>query len=166
MEIENEVGSEVGPNTQHDAVNRRASRPRVFKILFSRFVTAFSFIAISLSFFLPPNGIGFEVCWFKRLFQLPCPSCGLTRSITCISHLRFADAWGFQPFGFVLYAVFVANIFFLFSPIQIRRRIYRVLLSNNSVYLSCYWLTVFGFLLFGTVRILLISLDSGFFRNI
>ena len=49
-----------------------------------------------------------ELCTAKRVFGVPCPGCGLTRSFISISHGQFSRAWGFNPAGFLLYAfVFV-----------------------------------------------------------
>jgi hypothetical protein len=48
-----------------------------------------------------------ELCSSKRMFGLPCPGCGLTRSFISISHGQLGRAWNFNPASFFLYA-FVA----------------------------------------------------------
>ena len=61
-----------------------------------------------VSFAWVPSGLsGVRVCWFRRLTELPCPGCGLTRSFCAISHGQFAEAWSQNPFGYVFYAVAV-----------------------------------------------------------
>ena len=61
-----------------------------------------------VSFAWVPSGLsGLRVCWFRRLTELPCPGCGLTRSFCAISHGQFAEAWSQNPFGYVFYAVAV-----------------------------------------------------------
>ena len=32
-------------------------------------------------------------CYFRMVFHLPCPSCGLTRSMVAALHLNIAEAW-------------------------------------------------------------------------
>ena len=44
-----------------------------------------------------------EVCTAKRVFGVPCPGCGLTRSFISISHGQFGRAWQFNPASFLLY---------------------------------------------------------------
>ena len=51
-----------------------------------------------------------EVCTSKRIFGVPCPGCGLTRSFIAISHGQFGRAWGFNPASFVLYPFVFAQI--------------------------------------------------------
>jgi len=44
-----------------------------------------------------------ELCMAKRVFGVPCPGCGLTRSFVSISHGQFSRAWAFNPTSFLLY---------------------------------------------------------------
>jgi len=43
-------------------------------------------------------------CWFRRGFDFPCPTCGLTRSVLHALHLRFGAAWQLNPAGLFLVA--------------------------------------------------------------
>jgi hypothetical protein len=78
---------------------------------------------IDISLLLPPRGLGVELCWFYRTTHLPCPGCGLTRSMTHISHGMWEGAWSLNPFGFVFYALCVALFVCALLPISARRRI-------------------------------------------
>lgn len=42
---------------------------------------------------LPP------LCLFQRLWEIPCPGCGITRSVVCAAHGNWADAVQFHPLG-------------------------------------------------------------------
>lgn len=64
----------------------------------------FALVVLALSFVLPVGGIGVDLCWFKAVTHLPCPGCGLTRSITSLSHGDLAGALHYHPFGPSLYA--------------------------------------------------------------
>ncbi|MDQ1557053.1 MAG: hypothetical protein QOD32_113 [Pyrinomonadaceae bacterium] len=41
-------------------------------------------------------------CWFKRGFNFPCPTCGLTRSVILTLHGRAGEAWQQNPAGLLL----------------------------------------------------------------
>lgn len=63
------------------------------------------------SVFLPGANYSLpELCAAKRLFNLPCPGCGLTRSFISISHGQLQRAWSFNPAGFLLYPFVFAQI--------------------------------------------------------
>ena len=40
-----------------------------------------------------------SICAFRNLTGIPCPGCGLTRSVVATAHLRVGDAFAFHPFG-------------------------------------------------------------------
>jgi len=44
-----------------------------------------------------------ELCVSRRIFGLPCPGCGLTRSFISISQGQLSRAWRFNPVSFLLY---------------------------------------------------------------
>lgn len=60
--------------------------------------------------------LGHGLCPSKELVGLPCPGCGLTRSILLILRGRFAESWQLQPFGYawlVLAVVFIVDRYIL-----------------------------------------------------
>ena len=111
-------------------------------------------VCLALSAVLPPDGLGVALCWFKSLCDLPCPGCGLTRSVTCISHWRLSDALAYHPFGPLIYGLFVANLLILLFPSP-----WRVALRGR-IKVNGFWirpfcrLTLFAFLRFGVSRLL------------
>jgi hypothetical protein len=46
-----------------------------------------------------------ELCLFKELTGLPCPTCGLTRGALALLHGHFAEAISFNPLAFAILAV-------------------------------------------------------------
>ncbi len=60
--------------------------------------------------------LGHGLCPSKELVGLPCPGCGLTRSILLILQGKFAESWQLQPFGYAwltLAAVFILDRYIL-----------------------------------------------------
>lgn len=59
-----------------------------------------------LTLLLAPRGLPFvPVCWFHSMTELPCPGCGLTRSVFAIGSGELVAAWHFNPFGYLVYGV-------------------------------------------------------------
>jgi hypothetical protein len=44
-----------------------------------------------------------SLCLFQTMTGLPCPGCGMTRSLVCCCHLRFADSIIYHPLGPVVF---------------------------------------------------------------
>ena len=132
----------------------RGERKNLYDVVFSPLTAWFAIVGLVLSFFLPTDGLGVTVCWFKSFFELPCPGCGLTRSVTCISHLQFGKAWDYHPFGSLIYALFVANAVLLMVP-KAKREALKNRISRNDRWLKpIYMAIVLSFLTFGCLRIL------------
>jgi len=80
---------------------------------------ALAAVALGVSFWFTPETLPSTiVCGFRQMSGLPCPGCGLTRSVCSISHGHFGAAWEFNPFGYVFY---VAMVLTLLWPLLIRR---------------------------------------------
>jgi len=45
---------------------------------------------------------GIEACLFKRVTNMPCPSCGSTRAILSLTNGNFANVLDTNPIGFIL----------------------------------------------------------------
>ncbi len=69
-----------------------------------------------LAFVLPPTrgahiaGVP-TLCGFRSLTGLPCPGCGITRSVVCAAHGDLPDALRFHPLGpLVLFSLSVFTL--------------------------------------------------------
>ena len=132
----------------------RGERRNFYDVVFNPTMACFAIVGLVLSFFLPTDGLGVSICWFKASFELPCPGCGLTRSVTSISHLQFGKAWDYHPFGPLIYALFVANAVLLIVP-KAKRGALKNRISRNDRWLQpIYMAIVLSFLTFGCLRIL------------
>jgi len=79
--------------------------------------------ALVLSFILPPGRMEFSICSFYNVTGLPCPGCGLTRSIVYLSHLNFEKAFRSNPMGFPIYLVLLFLALYNFIPPAPRKRL-------------------------------------------
>ena len=106
------TGAAASSDTAPEAASSRWGRPpNPRKAVYDSIVNRFSLRAAPLlllgSFVMPAHGFSVSLCWFYNVTGLPCPGCGLTRSLACISHLEPGAALRYHPFGVALYALLV-----------------------------------------------------------
>lgn len=134
---------------------RPQESPRsLYETFFGRFTRFAAIPVLALSFVLPADGLGVTICWIKRWCSLPCPGCGLTRSITCLSQLEFEKAWHYHPFGVLIYGIFVSNVVLQFQNKTVRRCVQNWFERHDNLIRPTYWAFVWLFLVFGSVRFL------------
>lgn len=97
---------------------------------------------ISLSFALTPETLPhITICPMMRFFGLPCPSCGMTRGFIAIAHGRFGEAWTFNPFSFVFFALAIAFVLGPFwRPGLLAGTRARVAVASVVALLSAMWI--------------------------
>ena len=132
---------------------------RLEAVLFNRLSIGLAQAMLALSVVLPPRGLGVRVCWFQALSGLPCPGCGLTRSVTSLTHGHLDTAFRHHPFGALVWllAVFLAS-----SPLwgeSLRRRGFAWLRRNEELSWRCYLAATYSFVAFGLGRALLFALE-------
>ena len=89
-----------------------AARQRVFLRLRGLAVAACCGTVIGLATWLAPDSagagthrqLGLPACSFLVQTGYPCPTCGLTTSVSAMAHGRFVLALASHPFGVVLFA--------------------------------------------------------------
>lgn len=69
--------------------------------------------ALLVLFLLPPDGLGWTFCPLNSLVQIPCPGCGLTRSMSSLLHLHLAKSLAYHLLGIpavlALFAIAATN---------------------------------------------------------
>ncbi|MBX3315636.1 MAG: DUF2752 domain-containing protein [Phycisphaeraceae bacterium] len=78
-------------NSTFDAVPRRQTITRSMRLFAAALLVV---AAIS-----PADGLGINVCIMRATMDLPCPGCGVTRSMTLLTRGRFAESWHMHPLG-------------------------------------------------------------------
>ena len=115
---------------------------------------------------LPPHGLGIPMCLLDATTGIPCPGCGLTRSVTCIGHLRFADAWGYHPFGFLVFAVALLAGITNLVPSATRSRLAVWLGRHDRVLRAMTLVAVVMFVAFGTARAVANVISADLFSSL
>lgn len=63
-------------------------------------------IGLALAAVLPSEGIEWLFCLFHEWTHLPCPFCGLTRSMSSFVHFEFTRSLSFHPMGGLMVFIF------------------------------------------------------------
>jgi hypothetical protein len=50
-------------------------------------------------------------CLFKWLTDFPCPTCGITRSLSSLAQGEFVQAMSYHPFGWAIFLLFTFSVF-------------------------------------------------------
>ncbi len=88
---------------------------RLYSIIFIACIAGYIWLFFSLNSNKTKNET-FEVCLIKQSINLPCPSCGSTRSIIAITKGNFVEALKFNPLGFIVAVIIIlAPICFVFD---------------------------------------------------
>jgi len=125
----------------------------------TRGVGALALVGLVLGGFIfsPVGGDLPEFCAFQTNFDLPCPGCGLTRSVTSFLQFEFWMSWNYHPFGFMFGIVFILLTPFAFMTTSLRNRIRAKLLPYEHIFGRFFMIYVGVLFLFGIVRIVLIT---------
>jgi hypothetical protein len=62
-----------------------------------------------------------DVCLFKYLTNIPCPSCGSSRSVMAILHGDIHEALYLNPLGFLIFAIMLITPFWITGDILLKR---------------------------------------------
>ncbi len=78
-----------------------------------KLILLFSIILIFIIFvylFEPP-------CLFKKIFNIPCPVCGLTRSFKLIMHLQILESFEYNILGIPLFILLILGLAIMIKDI-------------------------------------------------
>src|SRR5262249_38344908 len=114
-----------------------------------------AWIGLLLAIFSPPGGSGLLRCWFEGATGVPCPGCGLTRSLSCAVLGMFLESFNYHPLGPVILVLFVLTAVQSLSPARSRSRLAECLRSRATLSNSLYLGFVAVFVGFGATRALL-----------
>lgn len=149
-----------------ETIQQPQGNKNILDILCGRVTCWIALLAIVASFLLPTEGAGIKLCATKYLFEVPCPGCGLTRSVTSVSHLQPIKAWNYHPFGLIIHPFFCLAALSLLLSGRTRKRWGVWCRRRHRVLHSIYMTFVVAFLIFGVTRLVLAMMGVTDFANI
>lgn len=98
------------------------------KLYFYLFLACIAgYIWLFINYTIPQEGQGIGVCLIKHTTNIPCPSCGSTRSILSLLEGNIPEAFAFNPIGIVLFMVLIITPFWIVYDLLFRKN---TLLNN------------------------------------
>lgn len=113
-----------------------------------------AWLGLSLALFSPPHGSGIALCWFQGATGLPCPGCGMTRSLSCGIRGMFSESWHYHPMGLLILVLFVLIAAQSLCSKPYREQIARFMQARAAFFNSFYLIFVVTFVSFGVIRAL------------
>jgi hypothetical protein len=114
-----------------------------------------AWLGLFLAVVSPPHGSGISVCWFEQATGLPCPGCGLTRSLSCGIRGMFPESWHYHPMGLFILVLFIFTAAQSLLPKPFRASLARQVQARAKTVNLFYLVFVTVFVSFGLVRSLL-----------
>jgi hypothetical protein len=131
-------------------------QPRhLFQYCFGKATFCVAWISLIGAILIPPKGIGISVCWMRGQFGIPCPGCGLTRSLSCAMRGHFYESWQFHPFGLVILAMFLIVALVSLLPQAQRLQLADVMERRARFIRALFVVFVGAFCSYGLLRALL-----------
>ncbi len=94
-----------------DKNNPQTMRARLIRLLLALLLLSGVWLLHSLE----PGEIPLPECEFKSITGLPCPTCGITRSMQAAANLEIKESFIQHPFGLLLISVISVLFFFLLT---------------------------------------------------
>ncbi len=101
-----------------------------------------------------PQGSGISMCWFQDATGIPCPGCGMTRSLSCALRGMFLESVAYHPMGILILALFLFTAGQSLLPKVYREGIERCLQARAMFFNALYLVFVISFVSFGAMRAL------------
>jgi hypothetical protein len=94
------------------------NKRNLYTILITGCIAGYIWLYYGMTF--PPDHV-VDVCLFKRIADIPCPSCGATRSVVSLIHGDLIKALYINPLGLVVAGVMLLTPFWLLADLVTKR---------------------------------------------
>ncbi len=107
-------------------------RNKLYSILFTACVAGYIWLYFSMANKITENK-SVEVCLIKHTTNIPCPSCGSTRSVISLINGDFIGALNFNPLGYLIALIMlISPIWILGDIIKKRKTLFDFYLKMES----------------------------------
>ncbi len=97
------------------------SRSKLYTILLISCMAGYIWLYISITTNLTEKKT-VEVCLIKHVTNVPCPSCGSTRSVISLANGKFSDALRINPLGYVVATIMILTPIWILIDLLIKKK--------------------------------------------
>jgi len=109
------------------------NKNQLYALLSVACITGYAWLGFSY-FTDGPSHVGAEMCLFKQLTNIPCPSCGSTRAVLSLLQGNFLNAFLFNPFGYIIFLILlIVPFWIIFDVITTKATLYRFYRNSESL---------------------------------
>ena len=138
-----------------DGLRRWLDAPeRVGDRWLGKYCVLVGWLGLLLAMISPPHGAGVSLCFFHDATGVPCPGCGMTRSLSCGLRGMFLESFQYHPMGLLILALFILTAGQSLLPQTRRDGIVRFMQSRATLFNALYLVFVITFVGFGAGRAL------------
>jgi len=113
-----------------------------------------AWLGLLLATVSPPHGSGISLCFIHDATGVPCPGCGMTRSLSCGLRGMFLESFQYHPMGLLILALFIFTAGQSLLPQTHCDGIVRFIQSRATLFNALYLGFVITFVSYGAVRAL------------
>ena len=111
------------------------SRSKLYSILFVSCLAGYVWLYIAITVNLTEKK-SVEVCLMKHATNIPCPSCGSTRSVVSLIHGEFIDALLINPLGYIVATIMLMMPIWILIDLVYKKETLYKLYQKMEVYLK------------------------------
>lgn len=123
-----------------------------YALWFGKRCVVVAWMGLALALVSAPEGLGIPLCFFHETTGVPCPGCGLTRSLSCAIRGLFDQSWHYHPMGLLVLTVFILIAIQRMLPGTLRLKLAKRMNAQGALFGGLYVLFVTTFVGFGAIR--------------
>lgn len=131
-----------------------AAVPPAVRRLLGRNTVVVAWITLAIALIHPPHETGISICWMHSTTGIPCPGCGMIRSVSCATHGLWERSIDYHPFGIPALALFALIAMTSVLPRTVKTPLENQLARHARPINHMLWAAIAGFLLYGALRAL------------
>jgi hypothetical protein len=111
------------------------NRNKLYSIMFIACTAGYMWLYFSLTMDVTENNL-VEVCLIKHITNIPCPSCGSTRSVISLTKGNLIEAFNINPLGYIIAIIMLVTPLWIVIDIASRRKTFFELYQRIETYLK------------------------------
>ncbi len=113
----------------------KLNRNRLYAIMLMACIAGYIWLYFSLTSTNTGNNLP-EVCLIKHATNLPCPSCGSTRSVVLLTKGNFTDALSINPLGYLVAIIMLITPLWITIDIITKKNTFFGFYKTIEIYLK------------------------------